>query len=247
MDDRAGVQRRTALRCARLGRTPTGETERLEATWNRYARSFRRRRAWSAANPGNRVIRAELLSELAAAGGPVLRRGPVLDVGCGGGWLLRALAESGGPPERLTGVDLRRERLRAASEALPGARFELADARELPFPDSGFAAVTMLTTLSSLPDRESVVRAVGEGLRVLAPGGVLLVYEPRMPNPVNRATRRVGRAELREATGRSPSVEATLTVLPPLARRLGPLTPRGYPLLAAVPALRTHRLTAFRL
>ena len=34
----------------------------------------------------------------------------------------------------------------------------------------------------------------------------------------------------------------SLTLLPPLARRLGPLTPFAYPALAAIAPLRTHLL-----
>jgi ubiquinone/menaquinone biosynthesis C-methylase UbiE len=81
-----------------------------------------------------------------------------------------------------------------------------------------------------------------ECARVLAPGGRVLVYDVRRPNPANRATRRFDPAELAEA-GLSVRSDAPLTVLPPLARRLGGATARAYPLLARVPPLLTHRFT----
>jgi hypothetical protein len=73
---------------------------------------------------------------------------------------------------------------------------------------------------------------------VLAPGGRLVVWEPRVPTLGNRVTRLVRPAELEGATG-VVAARRSLTVAPPLARRLGP---RWYARLARVPALRTHRL-----
>jgi hypothetical protein len=101
--------------------------------------------------------------------------------------------------------------------------------------------VTLLTVLSSLPDAEAVRMVLGEAKRVLGPGGVAIVYEPRWPNPFNRATRVVAASELDRALGPA-RAETALTVVPPLARRLGRLAPALYPRLAALRPLLTHRL-----
>jgi len=59
------------------------------------------RRAWSAANPGNRAARAELLEAIAAFAAPQLNPdGPLLDCGRGNGWLLEALVATGVAPGR---------------------------------------------------------------------------------------------------------------------------------------------------
>lgn len=47
------------------------------------------------------------------------------------------------------------------------------DARELPFGDATFSAVTCFTMLHHLPDRTSQDRLFAESARVLRPGGVL--------------------------------------------------------------------------
>ena len=117
----------------------------------------------------------------------------------------------------------------------------IADARELPYADDSFAVVLMLTLLSSMPDATAVAAALSEAHRVLAPAGILIVYEPRLPNPFNRATRRIGRAELESALG-SALEQRPITLLPPLARVLGPLAPALYPRLAHIRALTSHRL-----
>jgi ubiquinone/menaquinone biosynthesis C-methylase UbiE len=169
----------------------------------------------------------------------------MLDVGCGSAWFLDALVERGADPDRLQGVDLLEQRVAEARERLPDSRFEVADARRLPFPESRFDTVLMLTLLSSLPDRPSVASALTEARRVLAPGGTLLVYEPRVPNPLNRHTVFISRRMLSGTLG--PDLEdSPLTVLPPLARRLGRRTDRLYPRLARLGPLLTHRLSIHR-
>lgn len=217
-----------------------GERDRVARTFERYRADPGRRRAWSAANPGNAAIRDELARALlrVLADGDV--GGDLLDVGCGTGWWLRALADAGQPSARLVGVELLTQRAEAARTGVPGARIEVADARALPWPDDSCALVTLLTTLSSMASAADVDAALDEARRVLAPGGAIVVWEPRVPT-ANRDTRLVRRAQLRRALGPSLRVR-TLTVAPPLARRAG----GAYPALARVPALRTHRLAVAR-
>ncbi|HEU5142884.1 MAG TPA: class I SAM-dependent methyltransferase [Solirubrobacterales bacterium] len=206
----------------------------------------RSRPGWSAANRGNRAARRELLDAIRAAAAPHLRGdGGLLDCGCGTGWLLEALAADGVSPRRLHGVDLDPERVAAAARRAPGATVRTADARSLPYPDGALAAVFHVVSLSSVGSEEAVREALVESRRVLAPGGVLAVYEPRLPNPFNRETRRVRRADF-AAAGLALSEVRSLTLLPPLGRRLGGLTPRLHPRLSRLPALRSHRLLVHR-
>lgn len=77
---------------------------------------------------------AELARGLIAATG-VRADWRVLDVGCGSGALTAPLADLVGP-ERVVGVDPDREAVALAAERLPGVRFDVAPAEELPY--SGF-------------------------------------------------------------------------------------------------------------
>lgn len=218
------------------------QAERLRATYRGYAGSPAKQRSWSARNRGNAAIRAELLDAvLTVAAEPLAAGAAVLDVGCGGGWLLAALAAGGVDAERLHGIDLIGERVAAAGQRVPGADVRLADARALPFGEPSFGLVTMLTTLSSLPGEDEVRETLIEARRILAPGGTVLVYEPRLGNPFNRATNRVSLATLESCLGPADRRRA-LTGFPPLARRLGPLAERLYPALSTLAS--THRLTA---
>ena len=94
----------------------------------------------------------------------------LLDVGCGGGLLLRDALAAGASA---TGVDHSEEMVRLARDRAPGAEVVLGMAEELPFPDGSFSAVTLSIVLMFLTDP---IAALGECRRVLAPEGRLAVY-----------------------------------------------------------------------
>jgi SAM-dependent methyltransferase len=219
---------------------------RLASVYRGYRRSERRRRAWDPANAGNVWIRRELESAVRETGvldsaGSVR----VLDLGCGHGYWLRRLTELGVRPAHIAGVDALPERAAAASRAVAGASVIEADAAALPLPSRAYDVVLLFTVLSSVVDEERVEHILREAQRVVTPSGVVLVYEPRVPNPLNRATRRIGVRELSAVLG-PPVAQRTLTLVPPLARRLGRATDALYPLLVRVPLLRTHRLLVYQ-
>lgn len=221
------------------------EQEAVRETYRRYAASNRHRRAWRADNPGNVAIRTELLAAVQVfARDQIDGDGRILDVGCGGGWWLESLARIGVNPARLLGVDLLAERVEAAKRRVPDADVRQGDAAFLPYPPRSVDLVLALTVLSSLSPG-AAARVLFEVRRVLAPGAMVLVYEPRIPNPLNPSTRIVRRTELEGILG---PVERSrsLTPVPLLTRRLGRATESLYPLLARIPPLRTHRLLACR-
>jgi SAM-dependent methyltransferase len=218
------------------------DAQRIARVYEGYRQNPRKRRAWSAANAGNAAMREEVLRALLGLVPQTLTGdGLVLDAGCGGGWWLAALRDRGVASERLLGVELLAERVAAARERLPGARVLAGDVRSLALADGSCALAMLFTVLSAMGSREDVRRALGEVRRVLAPGGAVAVWEPRVWTP-NRHTRLIGLAELREGLGVSELNVRSLTLLPPLARRVG----RLYGPLARLAPLRTHRLIVAR-
>lgn len=191
-------------------------------------------------------MREEVRLRLLELAGPSLyEEGLVLDAGCGTGWWLDALARGGVPgggvpQSRLVGVDLLEERVAAARERVPGAGVLQGDVRALPVADGSCALVLLFTVLSAMGGREEVRRALGEVRRVLAPGGEVAIWEPRVWSP-NANTRLIRLRELREGLGGELRV-GSVTLLPLLARRSG----RLYRPLVRVPVLRTHRLVLVR-
>lgn len=111
----------------------------------------------------------------------------VLDVGCGRGLMLVGAARrltSGG---RVVGVDAwdrhdpdaRRAALENARRAGVSDRVELADAdlRSLPFPDASFDLVLSGLSLHDLPDAPTRVAAVADMMRVIRPGGRIVIAD----------------------------------------------------------------------
>lgn len=127
---------------------------------------------------GSRV-RSQIADALALEAGQ-----EVLDVGCGTGTLTLTLAERVGVRGRAAGVDasgpmITTAQSKAAGQTLP-VRFEVAAAQELPYPDESFDAVATSLMIHHLPapDRPA---AVIEMLRVLRPGGRLVIAEFQAP------------------------------------------------------------------
>jgi SAM-dependent methyltransferase len=248
-------RRQPRRRGTKLGRVVVGEEEdahdlqvKRAGTEGRIARVYagyradpRKRRAWDAQNRGNAAIREELAQAvLDLIPGVLENDGMLLDIGCGTGWWLERLAREGVAVERLAGVELLAERVRAARERVPGARIERADSTSLPFTDGSCSLVNLFTVLSSMSSSAEVRATLSEASRVLAPGGAVAVWEPRWPTP-NRHTRLIRLRELRAALPGSLSVQ-TITLAPPLARSVGSL----YGPLARLAPLRSHRLAICR-
>ena len=124
----------------------------------------------------------ERLAELGA-------HGRVLDIGTGPGHLPLMLCERLADVQ-VIGVDLAEhmlrhaERHRAASRYKDRVEFRLADAKGLPFEDAAFDTVYSNTILHHIPDPRPFL---GEALRVLKPGGVLLIRDLFRPDCPERA------------------------------------------------------------
>ena len=93
----------------------------------------------------------------------------VLDVGCGSGEFLRALAQHGAVA---TGVDPAPGMVALARTLAPLADVRIAEAEDLPYADGSFDVVTAVNALQFADD---TVDALAEFARVLAPGGFVAV------------------------------------------------------------------------
>jgi ubiquinone/menaquinone biosynthesis C-methylase UbiE len=184
----------------------------------------------------------ELERLLRAAGRLPLGARRVLDVGCGTGEILAGFVAWGARPENLYGVDLLAERVRRARENHPELTFQEANAESLPFGDGYFEVVVLFTVFTSILDSGMARNLSREADRVLGPGGVIAWYDFRLNNPLNRHVRGVSRRKIRRLFPGFALRLKPVTLLPPLARRLGGLTGALYPALSALPFLRSHYL-----
>jgi demethylmenaquinone methyltransferase/2-methoxy-6-polyprenyl-1,4-benzoquinol methylase len=106
-----------------------------------------------------------------------------LDVCCGTGDLALELGERVGPEGEVVGCDfsepmLELARRKAAAAGASWTRFEWADALALPYGDGSFDAVTVGFGVRNFADLE---QGLGELVRVLRPGGRLVILEITQP------------------------------------------------------------------
>lgn len=103
-------------------------------------------------------------------------QGNVLDVACGTGDMAVSLVERGCT---VTGVDISEEMLAIARQKAPMVTSMIADAEHLPFPDASFDAVTCAFGVRNFVHLE---QGLNEMLRVLKPGGQLVILELATPD-----------------------------------------------------------------
>lgn len=221
----------------------TDEIDRIARAYRGYEEDHASKR-WSLANRGNRAALDErqgaIKQMLAAKGWLPLAKRPVLEVGCGSGAELARTIELGADPHSLVGVDLLAERVASAKEAYPELDLRVANAERLEFSDEQFDLVLALTLFSSIKDALMARNVAAEIERVLKPGGGVIWYDFRYDNPRNPNVTGMTEARVRALFPRFTGRLHRVTLLPPLARRLGPMTPALYPVLSLASPLRTH-------
>lgn len=150
----------------------------IEAYYTRYYRDTLGLPDWQAKVSGRFAeadVEATRLQIVAETLGQPLRGLRVLNVGCGTGGFNVAAQRAGAST---WGIDANDDAIRICElwRALgAGGRYALAAAEALPFPDGAFDLVYCHSTLEHV---EGVEAAVGEMVRVLRPGGAVLLYAP---------------------------------------------------------------------
>jgi SAM-dependent methyltransferase len=227
----------------------TREHARIRAAYRYYDSSPGEQRKRDEANAGVRrnadtrwAALRRALSTLSLPGGARL-----LDVGCGcGDDLARIGREFADLSPALHGVDLLPDRITRAREAVPHGTFHVAGAEWLPYPDQHFDVVLAATVFSSILDRALARAVASEMTRLVSPAGVILCYDMRYPNPGNSRTASVGARQWRLLFPGARIRLTPETLLPPIARRLGPLSAAAYGPLRGMRFLRSHYVAEIR-
>jgi SAM-dependent methyltransferase len=169
----------------------------------------------------------------------------IADIGCGQGqWLAQFL--QWGNACTLSGIDLDNDRIEMARNRIPSADLRVGDAWQLPWPDATYDLVTQFTVFTSILDLGVKRQIASEMLRVLRPDGLLLWYDFRYNNPRNRNVHGIEADEIRSLFPACVIRLEKVTLLPPLARRVVPLSWIAALMLEKVPLLRTHYLGVIR-
>jgi SAM-dependent methyltransferase len=99
----------------------------------------------------------------------------ILDIGCGLGVYVRKLREFS---DRVYGIDIDGKRLREGAATTPGPLLGVGE--RLPFRANVFDAVVLNEVIEHVRDDAATI---GEALRVLTPGGRVLIYAPNRLYP----------------------------------------------------------------
>jgi SAM-dependent methyltransferase len=199
-----------------------------------------------------------LLQMLSQAECLPLDRRRILDIGCGTGQWLIDFETWGATRRYLAGIDLIPDRARVARARLaamrdaegriisPGADIREGDAGSLPWPDQSFEIVSQSMMFSSILDASLRRRIASEMQRVLVPEGIVIWYDFFVDNPSNPSVRGVRQAEVREFFPEFELTHRRVTLLPPLARRLVPISWVAAEILERLKLLNTHLLLVLR-
>ena len=200
---------------------------------------------WADDDPTHRHLldrrRGAVRELLADAGLWPLRGRRVADLGCGRGHSWEDVVA--GESTRALGIDLPGERIQEARSK--GLATVAGDLRALPLRTGSIDLALLFTVLSSVrveADRRAITSAAAQAL---SPAGALLIYDLTVVPPNGRLSA-VTTNDVRKWFPDSEVLTRRLTLMPPLARRLVPISPRLCDLLETLPWLRTHRLWQIR-
>jgi ubiquinone/menaquinone biosynthesis C-methylase UbiE len=108
-----------------------------------------------------------------------VRSGLLVDVGCGGGNMAKAIKREH-PDLTVEGVDVSKSAIEWARQEPEGVTFRLAEPERLPFADAQAAVVTMFDVLEHVDDPSRALRDIA---RVLEPGGLFCLAVPLEDQP----------------------------------------------------------------
>src|SRR5262249_46976854 len=131
----------------------------------------------------------------------------------------------------LYGIDVLPEAIQEAQRTHPEIQVQAASGESVPFRDGFFDLVVLFTVFSSILSDVVAGNVAAETARVLRSGGAVLWHDFRVNNPLNRHVRGMTRTAIERFFPGFQSDLRSVTLLPPLARRLGGRVERWYPTL----------------
>lgn len=173
----------------------------------------------------------------------LLQNKQILEIGCGGGGVLLEFLNLGISPNQLFGIDLLFDRLVDAHKKLPSSGLECANGQSLPFPNSSFDLVLQFTAFSSILDNEIKKQMACEMLRVLKPDGAIIWYDFWL-NPTNKQTKGITPKEIRELFPNCIFDFHRITLAPPIASRVVPISWSLALLLESMKVFNSHYLVS---
>lgn len=170
----------------------------------------------------------------------------ILDVGCGTGGILRDFIRYGANPANLYGIDLLDDRINMARNISPNINFYCGDASNLRYEDNYFDILGQFTVFTSILDCQMKSSIAQEMLRVLKEDGIILWYDFHVDNPSNPDVKGIKKKEIRTLFPGCIIQLKSITLAPPIARIIAPVSLILCNLLENMKILNTHYLGIIR-
>ena len=167
----------------------------------------------------------------------------LLDIGCGNGNVIIDFIKWQLKPENCFGVDILKHRLNQARIKLPSSLLINGNGERLPFLSESFGIVTQFTAFSSVLDPGIKHNIAQEMLRVLKPDGIILWYDFWW-NPTNPHTAGIIPIEIKQLFPDCDYVFRKITLAPPIARRVLPISWQFAMVLESLKIFNSHYLVS---
>jgi len=201
-------------------------------------------------NPGSLLIIHErerkLLELLDKYGMNHLFEKRILDVGCGSGAWLREFIKYGSDPNKLVGVELLEYRVAEARTLSPNLNIIKGNAESLDFESESFDILFQSTVFTSILDINMKQNVASEMLRVLRNDGIIIWYDFRYNNPKNPDVKGIKKKEIKRLFPNCSYDFNLITLVPPITRKLAPISWFVCYLLSKIKILNTHYLVIIR-
>jgi SAM-dependent methyltransferase len=147
----------------------------------------------------------------------------IFELGCGTGGVLQEYLSYGARSRSLNGTDLLFDRLENARDRLSNLPITCSDGQLLPYASHSFDLVLQYTAFSSVLANDVKAKLASEMLRILRPQGMILWYDFWL-NPTNPQTKGIRPLEIRNLFPGCTFDFRRITLAPPIARRLVPIS-----------------------
>lgn len=161
---------------------------------------------------------------LGSTGFRISQHNSMLEVGCGDRGWSPLFSQIGIPASNLAGIDLIEQRIRTAKSIIHGGNFCVGNAVQLPWKSETFDIVLQSMVFTSILDEDMRYAVAAEMVRVMHTQGFIVWYDFIYDNPWNPHVQGIPKSLANKYFPRSDIFCKRITLAPPIARRLVPIS-----------------------
>lgn len=228
---------------------PNSEITRLRKEYANHSKLGKRSDYYSYYKLSNLFIyqqrERQLINLLESSNLHDLEEKNVLEIGCGSGGVLLDVIKYGADPNKISGIDLLFDRLRKSQFLLPATKFVNSDGQNLPYSAKTFDVILQFTAFSSILNFQVKQNMASEMLRVMKNDGAIIWYDFWW-NPTNPQTAGIKPKEIKQLFRDCQYVFRKITLAPPLARRIVPISWPFALLIESLKIFNSHYLAVIK-